>query len=377
MKKALLIDDESSKGWGLVLKAILEKQLGDIHLDSSSTVAEAKTYLEDCEYDLIFLDIRLSEADHGDKKPSDFSSFHLLTEIRNTNAINFTTPIILFTASNKIWNIDYYLNAGADGYYIKEHPQFSQDDEFAKENYKRLITNISNAVVLKDKRNEIWKNVIEIEKNLTSNITSKNRQERIRDKLKVGYGILNRKTTEFEKSTLLFSQEILAYLVFWSILDEIAFDYILMDYSKNPKSAEVKIKGVSGFVIEDNIIEKTDQNRIKRYVKTNFKKNNAFKYDSDDDRSYSEQLSSFRRKAMEMTTMNKISIILNLKKEWKSWKINSYFKKPFSNYRNSIDYIHPSHEASTKRSIAVNKDNKKAFDKSVDLLKFIHEVLLE
>ncbi|MFZ1799989.1 MAG: hypothetical protein WAU24_09010, partial [Chitinophagaceae bacterium] len=66
-------------------------------------------------FDLIFLDIRFGEADHKAIDIHKMSGYKILTdEMRSSfKSLNFSTPVIVFTASNKVWNIIEMIEAGA------------------------------------------------------------------------------------------------------------------------------------------------------------------------------------------------------------------------------------------------------------------------
>ena len=107
--------------------------------------------------------------------------------------MNFATPIILITATNKIWNVDAFRNYGIDGYYIKEHPNYVFDKETSKQNYNNLKTKFIELKAIGQKRNDIWK----LSKDIIDKISKhsyfkenkkyENVKDRIIDKLKLGY----------------------------------------------------------------------------------------------------------------------------------------------------------------------------------------------
>jgi CheY-like chemotaxis protein len=65
-------------------------------------------------------------------KPDKFSGVSVLKKIKEQNSGN---QVIVFTASNKAWNMKALFDMGADGYYIKESPEYSFSQEFSAENY--------------------------------------------------------------------------------------------------------------------------------------------------------------------------------------------------------------------------------------------------
>ena len=124
--KFLLIDDLALSGWKSILEKAVIKQ--ENNLDIALNYSEALDKIK-YEWDLIFLDIRLEESDHYIKNIEEFSGYKILKKIKEDFiSINYSTPIILLTASSRIWNIDKFQDLGVNYFYIKEHPDlmFSQ-----------------------------------------------------------------------------------------------------------------------------------------------------------------------------------------------------------------------------------------------------------
>jgi hypothetical protein len=154
--KALLIDDNSKSGWSDVLEHILRKHI--IRYDYTSDLDVIDTYDEALEiedyskYDIIFLDLRLlKEEDKGNVviELEEFSGTKILRKIKECNR---GIQVIVFSASNKIWYIDKLLNlkdANANGYYVKESPEYILNSNFSSENYNNLIENIKKCLDLK------------------------------------------------------------------------------------------------------------------------------------------------------------------------------------------------------------------------------------
>src|SRR5690554_581380 len=124
-KRILLIDDEASKGWETVLRKIFktssredfvvinEKVKGFEELSETS-----KRIIETEKFDLFLIDLRLNGLDEDENlKPEAFSGMKVLKKIKSINEGN---QVIVFTASNKVWNLKALLDAGADDYYMKE-----------------------------------------------------------------------------------------------------------------------------------------------------------------------------------------------------------------------------------------------------------------
>ncbi|WP_273215701.1 response regulator transcription factor [Runella zeae] len=142
-KRVLLVDDEADKGWADVLKAIFKEadfQFIDFKNKSfTEAYAEAETRAKDDTWDLILLDLRLNpdKEDTGYKhiETAEYSGAQLLKAIKDYNK---GLQVIMLTASNKAWNMKKLLDLGADGYYIKESPEFNFSPKITKENYDNL-----------------------------------------------------------------------------------------------------------------------------------------------------------------------------------------------------------------------------------------------
>ena len=139
-KKILLIDDEADKGWSDVLKQMLNgssfRTIKEYAADFSSLSEESQNEIKYGNYDLIFLDLRMNGAqEEGKIRPGDFSGMKILKSIKE---LNKGTQVIMFTASNKAWNMKALMDAGADGYYIKESPEFAFPNSYSVSNANEL-----------------------------------------------------------------------------------------------------------------------------------------------------------------------------------------------------------------------------------------------
>ena len=140
-KHILLIDDEADKGWEYVLKCMIKNAeafqvIGHKMKDYQSLSKEEKDMIKKGNFDLIFLDLRMNGIEEdGIYKPEEFSGMKILKQIKKVSP---GTQVIMFTASNKAWNLKALLDAGADGYYIKESPEYKFSFNFSKANYETL-----------------------------------------------------------------------------------------------------------------------------------------------------------------------------------------------------------------------------------------------
>ena len=133
--KYLLIDDNHDKGWSSVFDAIFQQvdtQLGIVayqniaQINENITIAitEIIAEIEDKKYQGVLLDLRLTneddKPDKGNTEILNFSGGKILKALKDKYPF---LPVIMVTASNKAWNMQQLLDAGADGYFIKEDPE--------------------------------------------------------------------------------------------------------------------------------------------------------------------------------------------------------------------------------------------------------------
>src|SRR5690554_1057979 len=228
----LIIDDEANKGWMEVLTHMFFE---DASVEAAISLSDADSKVDTTKYNLIFLDLRFGEKDHNENDIQNLGGFSILKRIRNDFfSKNFSTPIILFTASNKAWYINAMLEAGCDNYYIKEHLNTSYDNSFTKNNTKRLKNTVGDLLRLGVNRYEVWKKINSIIKKVEHSVPQLNIRQRILEKCKIGYGMLFKRVSDFEKEHLLYNNEVLSYVVFWSILEELSHAHYNRADSNDP-----------------------------------------------------------------------------------------------------------------------------------------------
>jgi CheY-like chemotaxis protein len=94
-------------------------------------------------------------AEEDTLRPDDFSGMKILNSIKKLNKGN---QVIMFTASNKAWNMKALLDAGADGYYIKESPEYAFPTTYSISNTNEFVKTINRCLkrgYLKDVAGEI------------------------------------------------------------------------------------------------------------------------------------------------------------------------------------------------------------------------------
>jgi CheY-like chemotaxis protein len=375
----LLIDDNALTGWKEILEKVFfhDREI-DYAIDKTTAIDRLTK-----KYDLIFLDLRFGEKDHREAQISQFTGFKLLSEyIRNSfKSINYPTPVIVFSASNKVWNIMEMLENGADDYYIKEHPSNARDLEFSRKNFIRMKGSddrkgvLEELFLLNDRRSFIWVKINDILSKLNL-INNKNIKIRIEEKLKIGYGLLFRGTKEIDRRELLFNNEIIAFIVFWSILEEISKDSFKDNWIKSGDNEGSMndnkwiLKNGSAF-IEDN--RTTNFDRMQGYVSVNIKwdgqkycnQNQKIFYDNKDINYYTGKISLSKQ----------IYALMLLGKLWPSLDPKLTVFEKLNDYRNEIDFIHSSVSGIFNENLSVNQDSTIGYDMCVKMLDFIYDLI--
>ena len=221
-KRILLIDDEAEKGWSDVLsKMIKNVDLQTIHEqvpDYDSLSAESKSMIESNNYDLIFLDLRMNGIQEENVISTDeFSGMRILKSIKKKNR---GVQVIMFTASNKAWNMKALIDAGADGYYIKESPEYAFPLKYSISNTKSFCNNIKKCLersYLKD----IAGKIEAYKKELSNSNYDVNFVNKVCVQLDVAYTLISTAITQ--------QQFAFAYISLEQILEIISEELIVLD----------------------------------------------------------------------------------------------------------------------------------------------------
>ena len=220
--KVLLIDDNAYRGW----KVLLEKSLNIQSIQIATDYDEAKNALEK-KHHLIFLDMRLSADEKNHVKVSDYASYKLIRKIRSDfSDLNFSTPIILFSAAHETWKVKEFLEMGADAVYTKEHPSFGYDAETSRMNFKTLKEEVSKLIASEKQKNEIWSLSQEISKKIANHRYTENKDyhnvsKRINDKIKLAYKIFFSAERQYESEALFSNSASVGAIIYFSIGEEI------------------------------------------------------------------------------------------------------------------------------------------------------------
>jgi CheY-like chemotaxis protein len=367
--KILLIDDNANRGW----KQILEKTLTvpDLEIVPSLSFDDALNKVLE-RYDFIFLDIRMTEEDHKGKNIFETSGYKILKEIKkNFTNINFSTPIILLTASNKIWNIDAFKDYGVDAYYIKEHPNFVFDGETSKQNLDNLQKNFERLIEVGKKRKVIW----EYSKDIILKVSSHNYyngdaryvniKNRIIDKLKLGYTNLFRCESRLEKKILKINNEAMAFIIYFSMFEELvkSFTDINATWEGHKRKEEWKFRNKEYF------IEKISNNSYKINFYKDSKLNKEFKeIEILQDKFDVKRFGDFINLSDQV-----YSLIYAYRKDNSKTLFDNF--KEVNKFRNKMDFTHSSIQNIFKEDLIKQKDLRKTYNKIDDLLRLVNDIL--
>lgn len=176
--KVLFIDDDAENGWYEILCDIIyekNKISNFVHIGRELDGLTRSEIIDFCnekvgndDIDIVILDYRLHPDDLYEQKISDITGLKLLKKIKE---INPGVQVIVFSATNKIWNLQEIQNAGADGFVLKESPENSIDSKFTQQSiihFKNAFSNSLKRFFLK----ELFTLTTEIEKNLNLKVNS-------------------------------------------------------------------------------------------------------------------------------------------------------------------------------------------------------------
>lgn len=123
--KILLIDDEASKGWYEIFAYILGNingfevnYLGDgfRNLSRGEIINQCINKIKEEDIDIVILDFRLHPLDYNSETSEENTSVQLLKKIKETNP---GIQVIGFSATDKIWNLQYLQQEGIDFFIYK------------------------------------------------------------------------------------------------------------------------------------------------------------------------------------------------------------------------------------------------------------------
>lgn len=271
-KRILLIDDEcKTAGWEEVLRAIFGPDItldtvgkennqdakwqewadvdNNSDLNSKLAVHSDKGLID---YDLILMDLYLTEEDNkkkedGSQHSHKYSGLQLLGKIRKKDK---SVPVILFTASNKAFNVKAAETIGIDNYFQKEGRYHNKEEAVRYyEDFKMLVgKNIcQERVALR----RIWKGVKDHSSKQSLSFQELRAESLLNEAYYVLQGYLQDKQPAYlSASFLLFDEVLKLFLGNAEIIGPYAFDKILENVRKKEgKVKDKKVKKLHAFIV--------------------------------------------------------------------------------------------------------------------------------
>jgi CheY-like chemotaxis protein len=362
--KILLIDDKANKGWRQILEMLFPVQ--GIQVYSAVNIDQAKQNLED-KYDIIFLDVRLERNDHNHRDVKNYSGYKVLEYIKSDFLnVNFSTPIMLFTASDKIWSIQEFLNYGVDAFYVKEHPDNVFDKQISRENFEVLKKDFERLVRLSPKRASIWEKsrdiimAVENHQYFNSEKCYINVRERIVDKIKLGYYYLFKKPNSLEEEILKVDNESFAFLIYFSVLEELVKGYT----DKNAWDMKGDFSGIWKFRNDQYFISNDGKMLLVEPFWDKASRRNIEKSLDINDKAYSEGSIIYLSKQV-------YALIYH-------YKLNTNYEQKFrdlNKFRNKLSYTHSSAIDIYKKPLVDQKVKEDIFNNNLFMLELIENIL--
>ena len=150
-KRVVYIDDDGNKGWNNLLKKIFEKSKAEFicypfnqEETKESLIENIKQFIDNNNADCYLIDLRLHDDDFHEEDNKKMSGLIVAKYIKQINKGN---QIVIFTASNKMWNYETSINnVGAIGYVIKESPEYNYNREESYQNFINFSQLIKKAI---------------------------------------------------------------------------------------------------------------------------------------------------------------------------------------------------------------------------------------
>ena len=157
----LYVDDEADDGWYELLCEIIYTG-NDLEFNYLGSVLKSRSNdeiielvmdkVEEKQPNVVILDFRLHPSDFAASNLKEVTGYKLLCKIKEYNR---GIQVLMFSATNKVWNLQMFEHAEADGFVVKESPLNSIDSDFTRNSIYNLIQQL-NGCAKHVYRKEIW-----------------------------------------------------------------------------------------------------------------------------------------------------------------------------------------------------------------------------
>ena len=261
--KILFIDDEIEKGWGVIFKKICSNKTLEVFgsefkdWPTEKIISESFEKAKNC--NIVILDLRLSDEDFDQVDITKITGYQILKKIKGHNA---GIQVIIFSASNKTWNLQALQAEKADGFIIKESPENSVDKKFTSQSISSIYKSIDICLDYAFVRNFYDKFLI-LKENLEKRKKDKNLPKEFVDEyLKwLEFGINN--IIKYKSN----DGNVLSFIMFFSVLENISTRLIDVENPESTSESLFKFK----FRRNNNYLKNFEWvSSINSYSKTNY-----------------------------------------------------------------------------------------------------------
>ena len=168
----LYVDDEADEGWDELLYHIFYNINGIENFDSIGNEIKSKSQTEivdivknkvdDMDANLVILDLRLHPDDFSAPNINEITGYKILEMLKHKNR---GIQVLMFSATNKIWNLQALLEQEADGFIMKEGPENSVDPTFTEKSITEFIALLSHCSRL-TVRKSLWPSIQRVKSRL-------------------------------------------------------------------------------------------------------------------------------------------------------------------------------------------------------------------
>lgn len=196
--KVLLIDDEIGKGWNSFFESLCEqpsfKSIGSEFkkMSRDEIISTSEQTVASFEPDVVILDLRLHDDDYDEKDPLKLSGAEVFNKIK---AINKGVQIVIFSASNKVWN---YLPLPFDGVVLKESPEQSVKADYTYECLNNLQKTIEKGIERGQWLTKVYEKVKRIKDLVSSSKCFGGKTEEMLSGLDIAFDLLTKSDEEVE-----------------------------------------------------------------------------------------------------------------------------------------------------------------------------------
>ena len=235
-----LVDDNASNGWQPALEGVFADtpDAGSVEAPhSADDFHDLDALAGDIAqrgWNIVCVDLRLIEADAEltSRRADKLSGSRLVRAIKQRNP---SLPVIVFTASNKAWTVQELREAGADGYWVKESPEYGTDPVYTVQNAAALLQTLREVVQRYEGAQPLWDLVDQVQSirddqsavfKFVPLVQDKDEQRvrnyltSIENRIRRAFGHLVTGSSSHEAETFAFHPMDRAFLALWGVVND-------------------------------------------------------------------------------------------------------------------------------------------------------------